>query len=91
MRFELKQICMCLLGLYGEMPFFSFPLSLSLDALKSPCPCEARVKRPKGTWERRAEWVFGCVWNCIFSVCVCVSVCVIEVFFGLMSELSGYQ
>lgn len=25
--------------------------SLSLDALKSPCPCEARVKRPKGTWE----------------------------------------
>ena len=40
----------------------SSPLSRSLDALKSPCPCGAGVRRPKGTWERRRAG----------RVCVCV-------------------
>lgn len=46
---NMKQLCSVIV---------SFLLSLSLDALKSPCPCEARVKRPKGTWEREMGCVF---------------------------------
>lgn len=45
----MKQVCSVIV---------SFLLSLSLDALKSPCPCEAGVKRPKATWERELGRVF---------------------------------
>lgn len=36
----------------------SFLLSLTVDARKSPCPCEAGVKRPKCTWEQEMGCVF---------------------------------
>lgn len=45
----MKQVCSVIV---------SFLLSLSLDALKSPCPCEAGVKRPKATWEQEMVRVF---------------------------------
>lgn len=45
----MKQVCSVIV---------SFLLSLSLDALKLPCPCEAGVKRPKATWEREIGCVF---------------------------------
>lgn len=45
----MKQICSVIV---------SFLLSLTVDALKSPCPCEAGVKRPKCTWEQEMGCVF---------------------------------
>lgn len=47
----MKQVCSVIV---------SFLLPLSLDALKSPCPWEAGVKRPKATWEREMGHVFIC-------------------------------
>lgn len=45
----MKQVCSVIV---------SFLLSLSLDALKSPWPWEAGVKRPKATWDMRAGACF---------------------------------
>lgn len=85
----MKQVCSVIV---------SFLLSLSLDALKSPCPWEAGVKRPKATWEREMGHVFICArappgWNPVFSgrcVHARTVVCNIRIFF-FFSPLLGCQ
>lgn len=83
----MKQVCSVIV---------SFLLSLSLDALKSPCPWEAGVKRPKATWEREMGHVFICArgppgWNPVFSgrcVHARTVVCNISIFFSLCLDVS---